>query len=354
MPPRLKVTSNSFSPGRKNLKLALCRRCRNATTAAITPAPSISQMSSPPPPISYPRTQPPSHRRPEYRSSQLIRQYVSLLRTTPLILLFQHNNLRATEWVHIRRELATALRKVDDSLAAQTRNNNFTPLAPDIKLQIAKTSMFIPALRIAEYYRPRPDDPSFTHALSPSAYEAVNAPSSQPRLSMSQHHPLSPLLIGPLALLTFPSVSPPHLKAALQILSPSPPLFPAPTRRANPSFHESRVPESVRKLLLLGARVAERTGRERHATEEEGVTEREGRVFDLEGTRWMGGIEGGIDGLRARVVGMLQGGGGGGEVVRALEGVGRGLYLMVEGRRGMLEKEEEEDEKEKEKEGGKE
>ena len=70
--------------------------------------------------------------------------------------------------------------------------------------------------------------------------------------------------------------------------------------------------------MLLGARV-------------------EGRVFDGEGVRWVGGIEGGMSGLRAQLVGMLGGIGAG--VTGALEGVGRGLYFTLEGRRGMLEEE---------------
>lgn len=71
--------------------------------------------------------------------------------------------------------------------------------------------------------------------------------------------------------------------------------------------------------MLLGARV-------------------EGRVFDGEGVRWVGGIEGGMEGLRGRLVGMLEGVGVG--VTGCLEGVGRGLWGVLEGRRGMLEEEE--------------
>lgn len=74
--------------------------------------------------------------------------------------------------------------------------------------------------------------------------------------------------------------------------------------------------------MLLGARV-------------------EGRVFDNEGARWVGGMEGGVDGLRGMLVGVLEEVGGRG-LVGALEGVGRSLWVTVEGRRGMLEKEEEE------------
>jgi len=98
----------------------------------------------------YSPVQPPSHRNPSYRKSQLLRSYVSLLQTTPLILVFQHNNLKATEWVGIRRELNTALRKVDDQLVAAGKE----AIAPNVKLTIIQTNIFEPALRIAEYYRP--------------------------------------------------------------------------------------------------------------------------------------------------------------------------------------------------------
>lgn len=71
--------------------------------------------------------------------------------------------------------------------------------------------------------------------------------------------------------------------------------------------------------MLLGARV-------------------EGRVFDNEGTRWVGGIEGGMEGLRGQLVRILGEVGAG--VTGALEGMGRSLWVTVEGRRGMLEEEE--------------
>ena len=63
----------------------------------------------------------------------------------------------------------------------------------------------------------------------------------------------------------------------------------------------------------------------------------EGRVFDQEGTRWVGGIEGGMEGLRAQLVQMLSSVSAG--VTGALEGVGKSLWVTVEGRRGMLEEE---------------
>ena len=68
--------------------------------------------------------------------------------------------------------------------------------------------------------------------------------------------------------------------------------------------------------MLLGARV-------------------EGKTFDVDKTRWVGGIEGGLEGLRARLVQVLQGVGAG--VTGTLEAASRSLYLTVEGRRMMLE-----------------
>lgn len=273
----------------------------------------------------YSPVQPPSHRRPEFRKSQLLRSYVSLLQCTPLILLFQHNNIRATEWTAIRRELASAMRQLDQATMADGRGTS--AVGSHVRLQIIQTNIFEPALRVTEYYRPPPpptqeerrqltipsekEDPALTHALSESAYKAV--------LKKRGRHPLAPLLVGPLALLTLPSVSPAYLKVALQILAPQAPAFPAPTRRANPGYWDPAVQDGLKKLMLLGARI-------------------EGKVFDTDGTRWVGGIDGGIDGLRAQLVYMLQGVGAG--ITDALEGAGRSLYFTMESRRQMLEEEE--------------
>ncbi|KAL8771135.1 MAG: hypothetical protein Q9209_003306 [Squamulea sp. 1 TL-2023] len=304
-----------------------------STAAAITPAPPIDQaIVSSPPLTRYPLAQPPSHRPPEFRKSQLHRQYTSLLRSTPLILLFHHNNLKATELMAVRRELAIALQKLD----AQGDPSISSP-SQGIKLQIIQSRIFSAALRIVEYWNPSPpqapisdpqdpatpsstpgipnttpspSDPALTHSLSRRARNAV--------ISKKYTHPLSPLLSGPLALLTFPTVSPAHLKTALSILAPRVPGFVAPPRRTNPGYHDAVTQAGLQKLLLLGARI-------------------EGRVFDMEGVRWVGGIEGGLEGLRGQLVGMLQGFGAG--LTGALEGASRSLYLTVAGRRMILEDE---------------
>lgn len=227
------------------------------------------------------------------------------------MLLFQHNNLKSNEWVAIRRELMKALAKVDESAAAA--GGRSTALADGVKIQIIQTGIFSAALKIVEFYNPDPllaQPGDLTHTLS----EAAHAASS----SVRTIHDLQPLLAGPLAVVTFPDVSPQHLKAALSIMSPSPPQFPAPTRKANPGWHDLAVQSGLQKLIMLGARV-------------------EGEVFDIEGTKWVGGIDGGLEGLRAQLVGMLQGIGG--NLTNTLESAGRSLYFTVEGRRVMLEDE---------------
>jgi large subunit ribosomal protein L10 len=239
------------------------------------------------------------------------------------MLLFQHNNLRSSEWVGLRRELAIALRKIDAANVAAGRPSEH--LADGIKLQIIQTGIFSTALKIVEFYKPKDpamnsaaDTPPYsshgeelTHTLSRAAHDAI--------ANMKTAHELDPLLSGPLVLLTFPTVSPQYLKAALSILAPSQPNFPAPKRRANPGWHDPAVQGGVQKLLLLGARV-------------------EGKVFDVEGTKWVGGIEGGLEGLRGQLVAMLQSIGGG--ITSTLESAGKSLYFTMEGRRGMLEDEE--------------
>lgn len=240
----------------------------------------------------------------------------------------------------IRRELAVALRKVD----AERIKNGQEPLADGIRLQIIQTNIFTSALRIVEFFNPEsitldhaqhPLDPAtqssaqipqtsnltederFTHGLSRRAHEIAN----NKKLKLE----LEPILSGPLAVVAFPEVSPQYLKSVMSILSPSKGDFPAPTRRANPDYHEPAVQNGLKKLMLLGARV-------------------EGKVFDVEGTKWVGGIDGGIDGLRAQLVNMLQGIGG--SLTSALQGASKSLYFTVEGRKmDMEEKEKGPDEK---------
>lgn len=309
MPARIQAPSKAVASILRCKRTPLRSRQYATAAAGITPAASHEQIVNNPAPIArYPPTQPPSLKPPEFRKSQLLRQYASLLRSTPLMLLFQHNNLTATEWVGVRRELTKALQKVDATLAAEGHASE--NVGSGVKMQIIQTGIFGAALRVVEYFKPEAQDGGLTHSLSAAAHEAA--------VNQRTAHGLSPLLSGPLVVLSIPTVSPQHLKAALSILAPSAPDFPAPTRKANPGYHDLAVQSGLAKLMLLGARV-------------------EGRVFDVEGTRWVGGIPGGLDGLRGQLVNMLQSIGAG--VTSTLESAAKNLYFTVESRRTMLEEE---------------
>ncbi|KMU87610.1 hypothetical protein CIHG_06002 [Coccidioides immitis H538.4] len=318
MPPRLRLSTCS------TISNSLRHECRRQSGAAIA-AMALSQSSvtsinhirgastasatANPAPL-YQQTQPLSHRRPEYRKSQLHRQYTSLLRTMPLILLFQHNNLKSIEWVNIRRELSNALRKVDEDLISKGRTD-MPPLADAIKMQTIQTHIFEAALRVVDFFRPGDaaatvdptapilsrEDPRLTHDLSYTAYQAV--------LDKRGKHELATLLTGPIAVVSFPYVSPEHVKAALSILAPSPPTFPAPTRRANPGYYEFATQSGLQKLVMLGQEWKERCL----------MT----RVQDgSEYRRWIG-RDSGLSWLPVAVYG--------GHLTNTLGGAGKSLYL---------------------------
>lgn len=185
--------------------------------------------------------------------------------------------------------------------------------------------MFKVALKISEFWdadaaaalesTPRTSRGPLVHDLSEAAYEAVRKTEAPADSAYAQ---IEPLMVGPLAALVLPAVSPAHVAAALSVLSPVPGKFPAPTRRKNPGYHDPICQNGLAKLLLVGGRV-------------------EGKVFDQVGVNWVGGIEGGLDGLRAQLVGILQGAGLG--ITNALEGGSRSLWLALEGRKGQLEEE---------------
>ncbi|KAF5017606.1 hypothetical protein F66182_10446 [Fusarium sp. NRRL 66182] len=270
-----------------------------------------------------PATKPPSARPVETRKSQLIRTYTSLLRTTPLILFFQHSNLTAVEWAAVRRELKNVLSSVPQS--------NIAPGAQPIdirslvQLQVMRTNMLRVALKLVEFYDPAAAAASANttrtmrgpviHDLSAAAYEAIkNAEIPED----SNYAQIEPVLVGPLAALVLPAVSPAHVAAALSVLAPVPGKFPAPTRKKNPGYHDPICQSGLSKLLLVGGRV-------------------EGKIFDQSGVSWVGGIEGGLDGLRAQLVTMLQGAGLG--ITNTLESGSRSLWLALEGRKGQLEDE---------------
>ncbi|KAH8911300.1 hypothetical protein BR93DRAFT_923987 [Coniochaeta sp. PMI_546] len=331
MPPRLRCPASASltaSISRSTVSARPAIFLSTSITSTSTPrsyATSVSSTSSLGAlrlPADYvPPTKPPTARPPEVRKAQLLRTYTSLLRSTPLILVFQHNNLTALEWAAVRRELRLAL-------AAVSTAPEDALVTADVKLQIIRTRIFDVALKIVEFFDPSSVAPVksgsnknrvYNHDLSKAAYKAIKSVPQEPeKLADSPYGQLSPLMVGPLAILTFPAVSPAHLAAALSILAPQAPAFPAPSRKKNPGYYEPTVQTALQKLLLVGGRI-------------------EGRVFDVEGVRWVGGIDGGLDSLRAQLVYLLQSAGLG--LTTALEGASKSLWLTMESRRSVLEEE---------------
>lgn len=308
MPPRLNPPSKAISAILRLRKPHSPNRHYATATATVSLSSSSVANYQAIPIRQYPSTQPPSVKAPERRKSQLIRQYASLLRSTPVMLIFQHNNMKAQEWMAIQRELMVALQKTDDSPLAHEK----LIAAPAATFKIIKTGLFAAALKLTEFYKPGARGEKFTHILSETAHKAMKA-NRRKKLA------LEPLLAGPLAVLFLPIASPLHLATVLSIMSPSPPQFPAPTRKANPGWHDMTMQSGLQKLLFLGARI-------------------NGRVLDTEGVKWVGSIEGGHFGLRSQLVGLLANAGGA-ALVGALEGGSRNLYFTLEGRRQMLEEE---------------
>ncbi|EJP60857.1 ribosomal protein YmL11 precursor, mitochondrial [Beauveria bassiana ARSEF 2860] len=267
-----------------------------------------------------PATKPPSARPAETRKSQLIRNYTSLLRTTPLVLFFQHSNLTAVEWAAVRRELKKAVSAVSSTIAGT--DGQPIDISNSVQLQVLRTNMFDVALKIVEFYNPeaaaalgptaRTWKGPITHDLSEAAYQAIHNAEVTPESAYSQ---IEPLMVGPLAALVMPAVSPIHLAAALSILSPAPSRFPAPTRKKSPGYHDPVCQNGLAKLTLVGGRI-------------------EGKVFDQAGVNWIGGISGGLDGLRAQLVHVLQSAGLG--ITATLEGGSKNLWLALEGRKEQL------------------
>ncbi|KAG7006690.1 hypothetical protein G7Y79_00013g034620 [Physcia stellaris] len=137
------------------------------------------------------------------------------------------------------------------------RRQHKDPNHPNLHLRLRAAGLRL-LLPLRTHPRPLPHSPR--HHLPPPRHPPPAPPPLRP--------PRSPHL---------PHHLPAHLSAALRILAPKAPSFPAPTRRQNPGYYELATQAGLQKLMLLGARV-------------------EGRVFDGEGVRWVGGIEGGIGG----------------------------------------------------------
>ncbi|RDA87440.1 hypothetical protein CP532_2829 [Ophiocordyceps camponoti-leonardi (nom. inval.)] len=187
--------------------------------------------------------------------------------------------MTADEWAAVRRELKRAVTAVES--AGQT------DLGKMVQLQVIRTNMFNVALKIIEFFTPEAAaagsaphiGEALTHDLSEAAYRAMREAKPPPTSSYAQ---IEPLMVGPLAALALPVISPAYLAAALSVLAPVPGKFPAPTRRKCPGYHDPVCQNGLAKLVLVGGRI-------------------EGKVFDQAGVGWVAGIEGGLDGLRSHL-----------------------------------------------------
>ncbi|KAI5819632.1 hypothetical protein BZA77DRAFT_275366 [Pyronema omphalodes] len=243
-------------------------------------------------------TQPPSHRAADSRKTQLHRTYLSLLRSTPLMLVFQHNNLKAVEWSALRREITAALAKL-------TPAGEHDAIAQHTKINVIRGGVFSAAMGVAEIYDKQGGK---EHGTSKEAYKLTN--------KKRQKHPLSPLLDGPVGIVTFPVMSPPHIKTVVDIMFPE--------GRSVKGLDPLAL-SAIQKLILLAARV------DGHAASGSIGT---GRVVDGKMVRWVSALPG-FEALRGQVVAMLQSVGGA-DLVRTLDALPISAVRTIDAHRKVL------------------
>lgn len=216
------------------------------------------------------------------------------------MLVFQHNNFRAIEWTALRRELRTALTKLEptSNLAALTQ------------ITLIQPSLFSSALRVAEGFDKMHREVGLA-GTSKEAYEST--------LHLKGELPLSTLLTGPAGTLNFPTVSPTALKTVMDIMFPV---------KGHKRGMDPLAVSGLQKLVLLGARV------DGHVA---GGRIGEGRVLDGEQLRYLAGLKS-VEEMRGELAAILQSIGGG-ELVRSLGSVGLGMVRTVDARRKMMDEE---------------
>ncbi|KAI0334010.1 hypothetical protein GY45DRAFT_1318872 [Cubamyces sp. BRFM 1775] len=220
------------------------------------------------PPVVYPRKTVP--RRYSERKTYLYNQYIRLLQSSfdrPLIL-FEHTDFSANRLIQLRAEIAEAVTKHAKVPSLATPSP--APLAPEEypTFTILRTSLFGVALRDLSQF-----DENVRRELAKSIQST-------------------------LAVLSFPTLNPPQLKAVLRVLARSvPPRQPkteaqiAEEKKAEEAaFIPGRRPKRQRPtpipdLKLLGAFI-------------------EGRLFKAEGVQSVAELPT-LDGLRAQIVGLL-------------------------------------------------
>ncbi|KAI0354662.1 hypothetical protein OH77DRAFT_1504700 [Trametes cingulata] len=251
------------------------------------------------PPVVYPRMKGQPRRYAE-RKTYLYNQYTRLLQSSferPLIL-FEHSDFSANRLIQLRAEIAQAVAKHAKTPSLATPSP--APLAPEEypTFTILRTSIFGVALR------------------------ELN------QLDIKTRREIAKAIPGTLAVLSFPTLNPPQLKAVLRVLARSvPPRKPktpeeieAEKKAAEAAFVPGRRPKRQRPtpvpdLKLLGAIV-------------------EGRMFRAEGVKSVAELPT-LDGLRAQIVGLLSAPASqlsmvlseasGGKLARTLEGFKKSL-----------------------------
>jgi large subunit ribosomal protein L10 len=287
MPPRLSSLTKAST------FLISAKSSRFYATAA-----AASVFSPPEPQIAqHPPTQPPSHRAADARKTQLHRFYLSVLRSTPLMLVFQHNNLRAVEWVALRREVKNTLSKL-------TPATDHDEIAQGVRIMMIRSGVFSSAIRVAEYYDPKN---CAKHGTSREAYAMTK---------MRKNHPLSSLVVGPIGIVTFPAVSPQHIKAVVDLMFPEN----RPAKGLDPLALSG-----LQKLILLAARVDGDVASGRLGA---------GEILDATNVRWVSALPG-FEALRGQLVGMLQSVGGA-DLVRSLEAIPTSVVRTVDAHRKVL------------------
>ncbi|KAF3930448.1 hypothetical protein ABW20_dc0105941 [Dactylellina cionopaga] len=175
------------------------------------------------------------------------------------------------------------------------------PVGEQIKMTVLNTEVFSAALRVAEYL---PADAKVGSSSGPEAYDLT--------VAYKNLHPIEPLLVGPVGVVQFPTVSPPHLLAVLSLLFPEKATF---KKGTDPLFMSG-----VQKMILLGAK----------------VDKVRGQTIDSEMLKHITTL-GDLTTLQGQLLGVMQSAGAG--LVSTLQSPSRGLWVMMEGRRKMLDPE---------------
>ena len=270
------------------------------TLAKYEPSPDMAAAAAATDTRSHPPTQPPSYKSPASTKTLLLRVYLSLLRSSPVTLIFQHNAVTAAEWGAIRRELSLVMAKVDVGLPEDSQ----AKIGQYVRVNAVHTAIFGVAVRIADKRSPEGD--LWSHGTGVEAAEASRR--------VKTKHKFTPLMVGPLGIVTFPILSVPHVEAAVNML------FPA--KLVTKKGSDPAATAGLAKCILLGARVREKLLGQR-------------KVMDNDGIKWLCGLRS-VDELRAEIVSLLQSIGGS-ELVAVLQGAAVSLGRTVEARRKMLE-----------------